>query len=47
MILLMLASLVGIVAAFDNHNLLQLVISSAFFLLSGGSLAGVKEDKPN
>ena len=47
MILLMLASLFGIAAAFDNHNMLQLVISGAFFLLSGLALTGAKENKPN
>ena len=47
MILLMLASIFGMAAAFDNHNMLQLVISGAFFLLSGLALTGAKENKPN
>ena len=47
MILLMLASLCGIAAAFANHNMLQLVIRGAFFLLSGFALTGIKENKPN
>lgn len=45
MILLMLASLCGIAAAFDNHNMLQLVISLSMFALSSFSMLGTENGK--
>lgn len=44
-ILLMFASLFGIVAALENENILQMVISASFFLLSGCMISGSKINK--
>lgn len=46
-IVLLFASIFGIVAALENENIGQMIISGAFFLLSGFFLTGstVKKQK--
>lgn len=44
-ILLMFASLFGIVAALENGNILQMFISASFFLLSGSIISEYKINK--
>lgn len=46
-LLLMFASFFGVIAAFINASIGQLIISMAFFALSTFALSGVQDEKTN